>query len=330
MFERAKTKWTKEKMRTSAKMRADGGVTGSASQVLVLTVRNVLVSFRIAIALSQPKIYTIENTTFNTASCQQTNYVYNIRFLSKPNQEVVRFDVAMHKILRVNVFNTWYLSVRTYTLQANHEKTSWSASINTVLRLNLRLQYWNRSSRLGPRRSITITLYSPSLPKYRTSGIPTDTHTEPGSCVKRHTHVSATAQNAVKIVLVGQLRMSCLDWLEFDSNWLVGLNTFSYSETKCMAIAFTEPLKISPKLPLPIFSSKRYLPPMRRSTDMLRPVSQRTTDLAQTTLAKSLMLTCGGHCWYFWFNLFNHVSNDMMDADKVALLVEALALPDFG
>jgi len=36
--------------------------------------------------------------------------------------------------------------------------TSWSTSIRTVLRLNFLLQRLNKSSRLGPKRSITITL----------------------------------------------------------------------------------------------------------------------------------------------------------------------------
>lgn len=50
--------------------------------------------------------------------------------------------------------------------------TIWSASISTVLTENLRLQKLNRSSRLGPSRSMTITLYSPSTPYHRRLGIP--------------------------------------------------------------------------------------------------------------------------------------------------------------
>lgn len=37
-------------------------------------------------------------------------------------------------------------------------RTNWSASISTVLRLNFLLQKLNRSSKLGPSRSMTITL----------------------------------------------------------------------------------------------------------------------------------------------------------------------------
>ena len=50
---------------------------------------------------------------------------------------------------------------------------SWSANNNTVLRLNLREQKLNRSSRLGPSSSITITLKSPSDPHHFMVGIPT-------------------------------------------------------------------------------------------------------------------------------------------------------------
>ena len=38
--------------------------------------------------------------------------------------------------------------------------------------VNLRLQKLNRSSRLGPKRSKTITLYSPSIPYHRMLGMP--------------------------------------------------------------------------------------------------------------------------------------------------------------
>eukprot|EP00983_Pelagomonas_calceolata_P054091 1143560-Pelagomonas_calceolata.AAC.8 len=50
--------------------------------------------------------------------------------------------------------------------------TIWSASMMTVLMENLRLQKLKRSSRLGPSRSMTMTLYSPSTPYHFKAGIP--------------------------------------------------------------------------------------------------------------------------------------------------------------
>lgn len=41
----------------------------------------------------------------------------------------------------------------------------WIAIIKTVFKVNFRLQYSNKSSRLGPKRSITRTLKSPLVPK---------------------------------------------------------------------------------------------------------------------------------------------------------------------
>ena len=51
----------------------------------------------------------------------------------------------------------------------------WSASISTVFTVNLLLQKLKRSSKLGPSRSMTITLYSPSIPYHRRFGIPAAT-----------------------------------------------------------------------------------------------------------------------------------------------------------
>ena len=50
--------------------------------------------------------------------------------------------------------------------------TIWSASIKTVFKENFLPQKLNRSSRLGPNKSITRTLYSPSIPYHLTFGIP--------------------------------------------------------------------------------------------------------------------------------------------------------------
>ena len=49
-----------------------------------------------------------------------------------------------------------------------------SANCSTVFRLNFLLQKLNKSSRLLSKRSITMTTYSPSFPKYSIVGIPTE------------------------------------------------------------------------------------------------------------------------------------------------------------
>ena len=50
---------------------------------------------------------------------------------------------------------------------------SWSASSNTVFKLNLLEQKLNKSSKEGPSSSMTITLKSPSDPHHFMVGIPT-------------------------------------------------------------------------------------------------------------------------------------------------------------
>jgi hypothetical protein len=109
--------------------------------------------------------------------------------LAKAHQKVVGLDVPVDEALRMHKLNPrdlhkakWVLWDVHTTLSrsdddgvgfelifwpncsvlmpcpANSKLTSWSASIKTVLRLNFRLQKLNRSSRLGPSRSSTITL----------------------------------------------------------------------------------------------------------------------------------------------------------------------------
>lgn len=50
--------------------------------------------------------------------------------------------------------------------------TIWSASMSTLFTVSFLLQKLNRSSKLGPSRSITMTLYSPSIPYQRRFGMP--------------------------------------------------------------------------------------------------------------------------------------------------------------
>ena len=74
---------------TDAQVGVDGGVAGGARQVLVLPVRDVLVSAGIAVLLGQPKVDDVDQ----------------VALLPQAHQEVIGLDVAVDKVLRVDVFN---------------------------------------------------------------------------------------------------------------------------------------------------------------------------------------------------------------------------------
>ena len=125
----------------------DGRVTSSAGQVLVLPVGDVQVGLWVPVLLGEAEI----------------DHIDLVATLSNPHQEIVRLDVTVDEVAGVDVLDTRYL-------QKNDQHwgvagrwvgllhTSWSASSRTVLRVNLRLQKLKRSSREGPRRSMTIAL----------------------------------------------------------------------------------------------------------------------------------------------------------------------------
>lgn len=70
-------------------MGVNGSVTGSTSQVLVLSVRNVEVCLGIAVLLGQTEI----------------NHVDLVTTLSNTHEEVVRLDIAVDEGLGVDVFD---------------------------------------------------------------------------------------------------------------------------------------------------------------------------------------------------------------------------------
>ena len=72
------------------KMRVDGGISGSASQVLVLSIRNVEMRLGIAVLLGQTKI----------------NHVNLITPLPNAHEEVIRFDISVDKRLCVDVLDS--------------------------------------------------------------------------------------------------------------------------------------------------------------------------------------------------------------------------------
>ena len=74
---------------TDTKMCVDGGVACRASQVLVLSVRDVLVRAGITVFLGQAKV----------------NDVHQVALLAEPHEEVVRLDIPMDEVLGVDVLN---------------------------------------------------------------------------------------------------------------------------------------------------------------------------------------------------------------------------------
>ena len=69
-------------------MCVDAGVPGGARQVLVFSVRDVLVRARVTVFLRESKV----------------NHVHEVPLLAETHQEVVGFHVAVDEVLRVDVF----------------------------------------------------------------------------------------------------------------------------------------------------------------------------------------------------------------------------------
>lgn len=74
---------------TNSKVCVYGGIACRASQVLVLPVGDVLVCAGIAVLFGQAKV----------------NDVHQVTLLAKPHKEVVRLNISMDEILRVDVLN---------------------------------------------------------------------------------------------------------------------------------------------------------------------------------------------------------------------------------
>lgn len=71
-------------------MSVNGGVAGSASQVLILTIRDVLMCAGVTILLSQAKVYDVDQ----------------VSLLAKPHQEIIRFNVSVNEVLGVDVLDS--------------------------------------------------------------------------------------------------------------------------------------------------------------------------------------------------------------------------------
>ena len=71
-------------------MRVHGCVTGCTGQILVLTVRDVLLRLGVAVLLGETKIDAMDL----------------VRLLADADEEIIRLDIAMDEILGVDVFDT--------------------------------------------------------------------------------------------------------------------------------------------------------------------------------------------------------------------------------
>lgn len=75
-----------------AQMRVHRNVPRSASQILAFSVRDMLLRLRIAVLLCQPEV----------------NRMDLIGLLAKPDQEIVRLNIAMKEVLCVHILNSIY------------------------------------------------------------------------------------------------------------------------------------------------------------------------------------------------------------------------------
>ncbi len=78
-----------QKQPTNAKMGVDARITSGASEILVLSVRDVEMSLGVAVLLGQAEI----------------NYVDLVATLSNPHEKVIGFDVTMNEGLGMNVLD---------------------------------------------------------------------------------------------------------------------------------------------------------------------------------------------------------------------------------
>ena len=119
-------------------VRVDARIPRSTRQVLPLSERNVL-PVRVLVALGETEINDVDIV---------------LAVVITSNQEVIRLDVSVDDAFLVDLLDA--LNLFNHICVINFH-TIWIAMHRTVLRSNLRLHSWNRSSRLLPRRSITMT-----------------------------------------------------------------------------------------------------------------------------------------------------------------------------
>ena len=71
-------------------MCVDACISGGASEVLVFSVRDVLMCAGVTVLLGEAKVYDVDQ----------------VAFLSQAHEEVVRFDISVDEVLGMNVLNS--------------------------------------------------------------------------------------------------------------------------------------------------------------------------------------------------------------------------------
>jgi hypothetical protein len=118
-----------------AQVRTKTRVTGSTCQILVFF-KSAVHPVSVSVLFAQTKIY----------------HVDYFRFAVLTDDEILRFYVSVDHVYLMQVLYSTYLLL--------YKFTSWSAIKQTVYRLNFLLHFSNNSSKFGPIKSKTITLYS--------------------------------------------------------------------------------------------------------------------------------------------------------------------------
>ncbi len=128
-------------MLTYAQVSVNTRIPCCSGERLAVFIRNMLPSLGISESLRETKV----------------NYIHQMLLLADADQEIVWLYISVYYMPRMKKFYSWQL------LTCKSYFTIWSANIKTVFRLNLRPQKENKSSKLGPSKSITMKLYSPEL-----------------------------------------------------------------------------------------------------------------------------------------------------------------------
>ena len=137
----------------ASKMGVDTHVTRRTREGLALPVWDVLLRLGVTVLLGHTEV-------------DDVNYISTLRAWSA-DEEVIGLDVAIDEVLLVDGLNPRQL----YTGQILGVETTLEvrticlATMTTVLIENFLLQWSNRSSKLGPSRSMTRMLCRPSWPK---------------------------------------------------------------------------------------------------------------------------------------------------------------------
>lgn len=161
---------------TLSKVRVNAHVACRPSETLVLPVRDVFFGLGVDVLFGQTKVNDVDGV-LPLASWP-------------PNQEVLWFHISVYQTLSMDVLHPRYLAAKQKDQICIYPKvffyktamvfvkcarfgfifhcsalTSCMAIMRTVLRVKVRSQRSNRSSRLGPSSSITMALYFPQGPK---------------------------------------------------------------------------------------------------------------------------------------------------------------------